>query len=185
MFEAMKALAERSVIERVVLLLNHVVAAEPQAMERLRGHAGRTLRIELDGWPSILPAPAPIGLRVTPPGLVEWLESPGDLPPDLRVAVDAANPALAFARFVAGERPQVRVEGDAAFAADVDWLIANLRWEVQDDLAKIVGDAPAREIARFGGAVAKAVREAARTIDGFARGRSGPGETPGREPPAR
>jgi len=185
MFEAMKALAERSVMERVVLLLNHVVAAEPQAMERLRGHAGRTLRIELEGWPSILPAPAPIGLRVTPPGLVEWLESPGDLPPDLRVAVDAANPALAFARFVAGERPQVRVEGDAAFAADVDWLIANLRWEVQDDLAKIVGDAAAREIARFGGAVAKAVREAARTIDGFARGRSGPGETPGREPPAR
>jgi len=56
---------------------------------------------------------------------------------------------------------------------------------VQDDLAKIVGDAAAREIARFGGAVAKAVREAARTIDGFARGRSGPGETPGREPPAR
>src|SRR5205085_10734451 len=76
MFEAMKALAERSVMERVVLLLNHVVAAEPQAMERLRGHAGRTLRIELEGWPSILPAPAPIGLRVTPPGLVGLPESP-------------------------------------------------------------------------------------------------------------
>ena len=182
MFEAMKALAERSVMERVVLLLNHVVSAEPQAMERLRGHAGRTLRIELEGWPSLLPAPSPIGFRITPPGLVEWIESPAALAPDLRVAIDAANPALALARFVTGERPQVRVEGDAAFAADVDWLLENLRWEVQDDLARIVGDAPAREIARFGGAVAKAIRELARTIDGFARR---PGARPAREPPAR
>jgi len=29
MFEAMKTLAERSVMERVVLLLNHVISAEP------------------------------------------------------------------------------------------------------------------------------------------------------------
>jgi ubiquinone biosynthesis protein UbiJ len=185
MFEAMKALAERSVTERVVLLLNHVVSAEPQAMERLRPHAGRTLSIELENWPSLLPAPSPIGFRVTPPGLVERVEAPAALAPDLRVAIDAANPALAFARLVVGERPTLRVEGDAAFAADVDWLIENLRWEVQDDLARIVGDAPAREIARFGGAIAKAIRELARTIDGLTRGNDRPGATPAREPPAR
>jgi ubiquinone biosynthesis protein UbiJ len=148
MFEAMKALAERSVMERAVLLLNHVIAAEPQAMDRLRAHAGRTLRIELEGWPSLLPAPSPIALRITAPGLVEW---------------------LAFARFVVGERPELRVEGDAAFAADVDWLIENLRWDVEDDLARLVGDAPAREIGRFGQSVAKAIRDAARSLDGFAR----------------
>ena len=97
MFEAMKALAERSVMERAVLLLNHVISAEPQAMERLRAHAARTLRIELEDWPSLLPAPSPIVFRITAPGLVEWVESAGDLAPDLRVAIDAANPALAFA----------------------------------------------------------------------------------------
>ena len=100
---------------------------------------------------------------------MEWLEKPAELPPDLRVAIDAANPALAFARFVVGERPELRVEGDAAFAADVDWLIENLRWDVEDDLARLVGDAPAREIGRFGKAVAKAIREAAKSLDGFAR----------------
>jgi ubiquinone biosynthesis protein UbiJ len=183
MLEALKALAERSVMERVVLLLNHVISAEPQAMERLRPHAGRTLRIELEGWPAILPAPAPIGFRVTPPGLVEWLDAPGDLPPDLRVAVDAANPALVLARFVTGERPTLRVEGDAALAADVNWLIENLRWDVQDDLARLVGDAPAREIGRFGGALAKAVRDAAKTIDGFVRRDDGPGDRPAEPPP--
>jgi len=185
MFEAMKTLAERSVMERVVLLLNHVISAEPQAMERLRTHAARTLRIELEGWPTLLPAPAPIAFRITPPGLVEWIESPGDATPDLRVAIDAANPALAFAKFIVGERPQLRVEGDAAFATDVNWLIENLRWDVEDDLARLVGDAPAREIARFGNAVAQAIREAAKTLDGFARRGERPGPTPASEPPPR
>ncbi len=169
MFEAMKALAERSVMERFVLLLNHVISAEPQAMERLRAHAARTLRFEFEGWPSILPAPSPIVFRVTPPGLVEWIDAPGELVPDLRVAVDASNPALAFAKFIVGERPSMRVEGDAAFATDLNWLIENLRWDVQEDLSRLVGDAPAREIARFGNALAQAIREAAKALDGLAR----------------
>ncbi|MEO8524490.1 MAG: hypothetical protein ABI460_07215 [Caldimonas sp.] len=185
MFEAMKALAERSVMERLVLLLNHVISAEPQAMERLRAHAARTLRFEFEGWPSLLPAPSAIAFVVTPPGLVEWIETPGDAPFDLRVAIEASNPALAFAKFVVGERPSLRVEGDAAFASDLNWLIENLRWDVQDDLARLVGDAPAREIGRFGGALAKAIREAARSIDGFARRADRPGAPSTAEPPPR
>ena len=169
MFEAMKALAERSVMERLVLLVNHVISAEPQAMERLRGHAARTLRFEFEGWPSLLPAPSPIAFRVTPPGLVEWIEGPGELEPDLRVVVEASNPALAFAKFMVGERPALRIEGDAAFATDLNWLIENLRWDVQEDLSRLVGDAPAREIARFGNALAQAIRESAKALDGFAR----------------
>ena len=111
---------------------------------------------------------------------MEWLEKPAELPPDLRVAIAAANPALAFARFVVGERPELRVEGDAAFAADVDWLIENLRWDVEDDLARLIGDAPAREIGRFGKAMAKAIRDAARSLDGFARRTARPPEPPAR-----
>ena len=167
-------------MERVVLLLNHVISAEPQAMEKLRAHAARTLRIELEGWPTLLPAPSPIAFRITPPGLVEGIESSGETPPDLRVAIDAANPALAFARFLVGERPQLRVEGDAAFATDVNWLIENLRWDVEDDLARLIGDAPAREIGRFGKAMAKAIRDAARSLDGFARRTARPPEPPAR-----
>jgi ubiquinone biosynthesis protein UbiJ len=102
MFEAMKALAERSVMERVVLLLNHVISAEPQAMERLRAHAARTLRIELEGWPALLPAPSPIAFRITPPGLVEGIESSAAARP---AAWRSTPPIrrLAFAKFV-GER---------------------------------------------------------------------------------
>jgi ubiquinone biosynthesis protein UbiJ len=184
MFEAMKTLAERSVMERVVLLVNHVIAAEPQAMERLRAHASKTIRIELEGWPAMLPAPLPLAFRITAPGLVEWIDVPGPEAPELRVGVAMSNPALALAKLVVGERPAVTVDGDAAFATDVNWLIENLRWDVQDDLARIVGDAPAREITRFGSAVAKALREGAKKLDEFAR-RADPRQRPAAEPPPR
>jgi ubiquinone biosynthesis protein UbiJ len=164
MLEAMKALAERSVMERIVLLVNHVIGAEPAAVERLRPHASRTMQIELTGWPALLPRVGPFAFRVTPAGLVEWLAESAAPAADLRIAVDASNPALALTRVVAGERPQVVVSGDAAFASDIDWLIDNLRWDLQDDLARVVGDVPARQIAKVGGWLAGAVREGAKML---------------------
>jgi len=163
MLEAMKALAERSVMERLVLLINHVIAAEPAAVERLRPHASRSVQIELAGWPTLLPAIGPFTFRITPAGLLEWLAESA-LPADMRITVDASNPALAFTRVVAGDRPQVVVSGDAGFASDIDWLIDNLRWDVQDDLARIVGEGPARQLAKVGGWLAAAVRQGAKAL---------------------
>jgi len=164
MLDAIKALAERSVMERLVLLVNHVIAAEPAAVERLRPHAGRAMQIELTGWPSLLPKVGPFVFRVTPAGLLEWQGDVALPAPDLRVDIEAANPALLLARLVAGDRPAIAVTGDAAFATDLDWLIDNLRWDVQDDLARIVGDAPARQIGRVGGWLAGALREGAKAL---------------------
>ena len=70
------------------------------------------------------------------------------------------NLTARIARAMVGERPTLRIEGDAAFANDLNWLIENLRWDVQEDLSRLVGDAPAREIARFGNALANAARSA-------------------------
>ena len=183
MLEGLKALAERSVMERVVLLVNHVIAAEPAAVARLMPHAGRTVQIELAGWPQLLPAVGPFAFRITPAGLVEWLADSAGATPDLRVAFDAANPALAFTRVVAGERPQVVVSGDAAFATDVDWLIDNLRWDVQDDLARFVGAGPAEQVGRLARAAAAGVREAVRTLGALVGRDGGSTGAPGRPPP--
>ena len=170
MLDALKALAERSVMERLVLLVNHVIAAEPAAVARLTPHAGRSVHIELAGGPQLLPAVGPFAFRITPAGLVEWIREGAGVTPDLRVAFDAANPALAFTRVVAGDRPQVVVSGDAAFASDVDWLIDNLRWEIEDDLARFVGPGVARQIARVGGWFAGAIREGAKALRDLAGG---------------
>ena len=54
MFRSLQALAERAVMERVTLLLNHVIGAEPVAVARLRPHAGSSVQVEFAGWLTLL-----------------------------------------------------------------------------------------------------------------------------------
>jgi ubiquinone biosynthesis protein UbiJ len=184
MFHALQTLASTAVMERATLLVNHVLASEPIAQQRLQTHAGRCISLQFDGWPTLLPPLPPTTFRVTAAGLVEWCGAEVPEPAekaDLRVAIDASNPALLMLRSLAGERPRIEVAGDAVFATDVNWLFDNLRWDVQDDLARIVGEGPAREIARLGRAIATALREAARSVGGLVqRSRDAAGGTSGR-----
>jgi len=147
--------------DRLVLLINHVVSREPIAAQRLRPLAGRGLVVHLAGWPSLLPAAPDLVLGVTPAGLFERLDAPPPGAGGLRIEIDAANPAkLALGAFT-GEAPTVSVQGDAAFAGEMHWLMDNLRWDIEDDLAGIVGPLPARQLAQFG-------RTLRRTLSGMA-----------------
>ena len=168
MFHGLNLLLGNAAIERATLLANHVLASEPIATQRLRAHAGRCIQLHFDGWPALLPPLPTTAFCVTPAGLVEWCGAETLPEADLRVGIDASNPALAMAQALTGERPKVEVAGDAAFAADLNWLFDNLRWDVQDDLARVVGQAPAREISRLGAGVAAGLREAVRTLGGLA-----------------
>jgi ubiquinone biosynthesis protein UbiJ len=167
MFHSLNTLLGQAAIERLTLLVNHVLAGEPVATQRLGAHTGRHIQLHFDGWPALLPPLPTTAFRVTPAGLIEWCGTEAVGEPDLRVSIDASNPALAMAQALAGTRPQVDVAGDAAFAADLNWLFDNLRWDVQDDLARIVGQAPAREIARVAGGIANGMREAAKAVSGL------------------
>jgi ubiquinone biosynthesis accessory factor UbiJ len=178
MFNTLQSLLGQATMERVTLLLNHVLGAEPVAMQRLQKHAGRSVQLELQGWPGVLPALPPTTFRVSAAGLLEWEASGAPESPDLRVGIDASNPALAAIQALTGERPRVEVSGDAAFAADLNWLFDNLRWDVQDDLANLVGPAPAREITRLGGGIAAGLREAVRALDGLVQRRRDAGAEP-------
>lgn len=172
MLHSLKSLLGSAAMERLTLLLNHVLAAEPLATLRLKPHAGRCIQLHFDRWPDRLPALPPTAFQVTPAGLLEWRTDPVD-DPALRVSIDASNPALGLAHALTGRRPRIDVAGDAAFAADLNWLIDNLRWDVEDDLARAVGQAPAREIARLAGGIAVAMRGAAQAVDALVRRRRG------------
>jgi len=167
MFHSLNTLLGQAATERLTLLVNHVLSSEPVATQRMRSHAGRVIQLHFEGWPAPLPPLPATAFRVTPAGLLEWCGADAPAEPDLRVSVDASNPALAMAQALAGTRPKVDVAGDAAFATDLNWLFDNLRWDVQDDLARIVGQAPAREIARIAGGIATGMREAVKTLSGL------------------
>jgi ubiquinone biosynthesis accessory factor UbiJ len=181
MIHALTSAVQTALVERLTLLLNHVLGAEPVATDRLRGHAGRIVRLHFDGWPALLPPLPSVAYRVTPAGLLEAFDATaGSGEPDLRMCVDATNPALAVAQWSAsGELPRVEVQGDAQFAADLSWLIENLRWDVQDDVARLVGHAPAHELARIGRLLAGGLRVALGALAGGGS-RGGGSTTPAR-----
>jgi ubiquinone biosynthesis protein UbiJ len=181
MFHAMNSVIGDAALQRLTLLVNHVLASEPVATQKLRTHEGRCVEFHFNGWPSMLPPLPRTAFRVTPAGLMESCGVDAPVEPDLKVSVDASNPALAMLQAVTGTRPKVEISGDAAFAADLNWLIDNLRWDLQDDLAGVVGQAPAHEIARVAGIVANGLREALRAFGNIAtRTRDVPAEPPAR-----
>ncbi len=147
--------------DRLVLLINHVVSREPIAAQRLRPLAGRGLVVTLSGWPAVLPAAPDLVLGVTPASLFERLDAPPAGQGGLRIEIDASNPAKLALGALSGEAPRVSVQGDAAFAGEMHWLMDNLRWDIEDDLAGIVGPLAARQLAQFG----RALR---RTLSGMA-----------------
>lgn len=167
MLDALSNLLAPAVLERLTLVMNHVLRAEPAAVERLHPHAGRSLTMQLTGWPALLPPPPLLVWRVTPAGLLEWGGTQADAaaaPADLRITVDARNPAALLARALAGERPSVQVEGDAAFAADIGWLLQNLRWDVAADLERFFGPVLAHQLHQAGRALARGLRAALDTL---------------------
>ena len=97
-------------------------------------------------------------LRVTPAGLFEWCGVDDSAPADLAVQLHAANPAALFVRSLAGEAPALQVAGDAALATDIQWLIDNLRWDVESDLERVLGPVVAHQLARLGSSLAAGLR---------------------------
>ncbi len=80
MLHALNALVGNAAFERITLLVNHVLGAEPAATQRLRSHAGRSVQLHFERWPAALPTWPPVAFSVTPAGLLEWCGGP--TPPD-------------------------------------------------------------------------------------------------------
>ena len=162
MLSSLQALVVPAALQRVTLLVNHLLTAEPVAMQRLLPHEGKRLRVEMSEWPALLPAPPSAEFRVTPAGLLEWCGEEGvadaAAPPELQLHIAAPNPAWLMLRLAVGERPSVDVQGEAQFAADVNWLAENLRWDIEGDLARVIGALPARQLASLGAALAAGLR---------------------------
>ncbi|MBT9504606.1 MAG: SCP2 sterol-binding domain-containing protein [Burkholderiaceae bacterium] len=149
--------------DRLTLLLNHVLSRESVAMERLKPHQGATVLVELKGWPALLPMPPALALQITPAGLLERLAAVPEQP-SLRVQLDASNPAAMALGALTGVQPKVEIQGDAGLATDMNWLMQNLRWDIEDDLAKLLGPAPAHELARWGKGIAAAGAKLAQSV---------------------
>lgn len=159
-----------AVMERVTLLLNHVLDSEAVATERLRPHAGKALLIVAEGWPAWLPPPPHLAWRVTPAGLLEWCGAQGDVTPELRLEVSSVQPMRLLALLAQGQRPEVSISGDAKLASDVDWLMQNLRWDWASDLEQIFPAPLAAGLQAAGSALASGVNRAVQALGSLRAG---------------
>lgn len=124
----------------LAVALNHLLSQEPWAANSLRSFAGRTVRFDL--------APLQINLLIMPDGQVS--QAPSGAEAAVTVAVPlSAMPVIAADYANAGQAgvmKHVRLEGDAELANTVSQLVRHLRWEVAEDLSRVVGDVAAQRM---------------------------------------
>ncbi len=138
-------------LNRVVLFLNHVISREPEAQNRLARQKGRCIQMQ---WQDKL-----IQLSPTPAGLLERVSGQST---DLKLTLTDTSPLAMAAAVLKGEKPAVHVEGDVQLAAEVNWLIDHVRWDVAEDLSYWLGDAAAHTLVGVGKQAVQAIQQFAR-----------------------
>ena len=150
------AWAIHEIQHRTVLFLNHVLQQEPEAQQRLGRQQGRVVLFQ---WRFIT-----MKFVATPAGLLDL--APENAASDLTLTVTEESPLGLAGATLRGDKPPVQIVGDVQLAAEVQWLVDHVRWDVEDDLARLVGDVPAHAIATG----AKRVVEGLRRFVGKAAG---------------
>jgi ubiquinone biosynthesis accessory factor UbiJ len=147
---------------RLVLLFNHVLMQEPEAQARLALQANRVLEAR---WRVFV-----MRLVATPAGLLDLAK--GTDQPDLTLILTEESPWQLMQAALRGDNPPVRIAGDVQFANEVNWLVEHVRWDLEEDLSRLVGDAPAH-------AMGNAARRMVQALRQFARPAPAPGQPPG------
>jgi ubiquinone biosynthesis protein UbiJ len=125
----------------VAAALNHLLESETWARERLAPFAGEALELRAPPLPALRFVIAADG-RLSAAGAAPEMEAGSPL-------VIALRPG-ALAAAAKGEEYLLRaiqVEGNAGLASEVMFLFRHLRWDVEEELANVLGDAAAHRVA--------------------------------------
>lgn len=134
--------------------VNHLLGQHAWARHKLATHAGKEARFALDGPMFGITAPD-LHARISPEGFLVKADP---------AAASVGEPALSLllkpsveAVFAAvrdgaqGLSGHLRVEGDVALATTLGELVQQVRWDPEEDLSRVVGDAAAHRIGRMAG----------------------------------
>ena len=133
-------------------VLNRLLAVEPWARLRLAPFAGESVELRAPPLPTLR-------LQILDGGTVQA----GGAAPGLTMTL---KPEL-LAALARGEEHALRavdVEGHAPLAAEILVLVRHLRWDAEEELARVVGDVAAHHLAAAGRAFAAWHLDAARRL---------------------
>lgn len=115
--------------------VNHLLATESWARERLRPHAGKTAVLHV--------APLTFSFAIADTGLTVAAKAPAEPSLQIRLAPSSLAGALR------GEDSALKdadIRGDAELASAVLFLVKNLRWDFEEDLSGVIGDIAAHRL---------------------------------------
>jgi len=123
--------------------INHVLRGNTWARERLTTHAGLVACIDNP--------PFSLMMVVTASG--EVADAAPDAVADVTVRVTPGLMLRLLARD-ASAWDDVKVEGNAEFAASIHYIAHNIRWDVEEDLSRVFGDIAAHRMVKTGREIA-------------------------------
>lgn len=121
-------------------VINHLLRGEQWARSRLKRHAGKTARVHI--------SPLGFDFTVLEDGEIEEAGS-SQVSPDVLIELTPALALRYLARDEAAAR-ETKVTGDSDFAADLNFVAANLRYDVEEDLSRVFGDVIAHRVTQAG-----------------------------------
>jgi len=135
----MKPVSVPMLASAAVASINHLLRGSSWAREALLAHAGKTACFEI--------APLALSLTVLPNGEVDVAPVGAGAAVTLRL-----TPGLALRLAARDENAwrEVEVAGDPEFAAAINQLFRQLRWDVEEDLSRFFGDVAAHRMAETG-----------------------------------
>ena len=118
-----------------LLAVNHLLDQAAWARAKLAPYAGHAAQISLPPFEAAFLI-LEDGRLASPSAAAE---------PEVRIALPAMAPLLMLQGSEAVMR-EARLEGSANFAEALGFVIRNLRWDVEEDLSKLVGDIAAHRL---------------------------------------
>lgn len=117
--------------------LNHLLDGANWARARLAPFAGRRARIEMP--------PFAVGFEITADGRAQPHLDPATA--DVTIGLPPGTPFL-LAQGLDKVMAGASVAGNAEFATELAFVLRNLRWDAEEDLAQLVGDIAAHRLMR-------------------------------------
>ena len=117
-----------------IAAINHLLAGEAWARDRLMPHAGKSAAIHA-GSLAVSFAVDSAGMVAAPPAGAEAAPAEAALEVSLK-----PSSLLAALRGEEAALRNAEIRGDAEFANALMFLARNLRWDFEEDLSRVVGD---------------------------------------------
>jgi ubiquinone biosynthesis protein UbiJ len=135
--------------------LNHLIQGESWAQARLIAHSGAQVLI--------VSGPFVLSLRIDEHGLFHAGDR--ERQPDVSVTLPS-DVAIRLLFDRDSLFSSVKLGGSADIAESLAFVLRNLQWDAEGDLARLVGDIPARRVSRIAQTMAMAIQQAiARVAD--------------------